>query len=451
MFLRIILLQFVLFSVSSFAEGYFGNGIKIGELTSDSAVIWVRLTTVKGDASSAEKSAPPFAGSFEISLKSSSSQAMVSTHTTDIENDACVSIPYKGLKPGTEYTVTVKTKVDELNGSFTTAPAEDSISEVSGVVVTGQRIDTADDPKKGHFIYSELSKLRPGFFVHTGDVVYYDKGGIQPLSTSVDLARKRWNRIFSFEWNKNFHSTTPVYYIKDDHDTLKNDCWPGQTYGDLTFDQGVKIFNEQTPQSEKPYKTVSWGKDLQIWILECREYRSANTAKDGPNKTILGKEQKDWLVKTLGDSKASFKLVISPIPLIGPDKNSSKSDNWANKQFATESKWLKETLAAIPNLYFLCGDRHWQYVSKDPATGLYEYCSGPVSLKHATGGGGSKGAKANDKYHQFFAVRGGFLYFKVSREDNKPVLTFKYFDSEKKANGRLQETYSKTHTYIESK
>ena len=447
MFLRLFLLHCLLLTSSTFADGYFGNGIKIGDVTSDSAIVWVRLSSSKGDVSSQLKSAPPYAGSFDITLKSDSAKAITSTHSTKLENDACINIPFSDLSPATEYTLTVKSKVDQIVAKFKTAPSADTVAEISGVVVTGQRIDTADDPEKGHFIYSDLAKLRPSFFVHTGDVLYYDKGGFQPLSNTVDLARKRWNRIFSFEWNKDFHSTTPVYYIKDDHDTLRNDCWPGQTYGDLTFDQGVKIFNEQTPQSKKPYKTVKWGKDLQIWILECREYRSPNKEKDGPSKTILGKEQKEWLVKTLKESEASFKVIISPIPLVGPDKSAKKSDNWVNSVFATEGKWLRETLAATPNTYFVCGDRHWQYASKDPATGLHEYCSGPVSLKHATAGGGSKGAKANKKYHHFFAVRGGYLHFKVSRIDNKPVLTFKYFDSENKNNGRLQETYTKTHKY----
>ena len=33
-----------------------------------------------------------------------------------------------------------------------------------------------------------------------------------------------------------FKREVSSYFIKDDHDTLKNDAWPGQTYGELTWD-----------------------------------------------------------------------------------------------------------------------------------------------------------------------------------------------------------------------
>ena len=47
---------------------------------------------------------------------------------------------------------------------------------------------------------------------------------------------------------------------------------------------------------------------------------------DGPGKSIWGKEQKEWLKRTLVASDATFKLLISPTPMIGPD-NLRKTDN----------------------------------------------------------------------------------------------------------------------------
>ena len=54
---------------------------------------------------------------------------------------------------------------------------------------------------------------------------------------------------------------------------------------------------------------------------------------DGPEKTILGSEQKAWLMKTLSESKATFKLVFSPTPIVGPDRK-NKRDNHANTGLA---------------------------------------------------------------------------------------------------------------------
>jgi alkaline phosphatase D len=44
---------------------------------------------------------------------------------------------------------------------------------------------------------------------------------------------------------------------------------------------------------DKTYRTVRWGKDLQVWMTEHRDFRSKNRKKDGPNKTILGAKQKE--------------------------------------------------------------------------------------------------------------------------------------------------------------
>ena len=37
---------------------------------------------------------------------------------------------------------------------------------------------------------------------------------------------------------------------------------------------------------ERTYRTFRWGRGLQIWLVESRDFRSANTMKDGPDKTI---------------------------------------------------------------------------------------------------------------------------------------------------------------------
>ena len=39
----------------------------------------------------------------------------------------------------------------------------------------------------------------------------------------------------------------------------------------------------------------------------------------GPEKTLWGAEQLAWLRRTLRESDATFKILISPTPMIGPD------------------------------------------------------------------------------------------------------------------------------------
>ena len=69
--------------------------------------------------------------------------------------------------------------------------------------------------------------------------------------------------------------------------------------------------------------------------------------------------------------------------------------------------------------------RHWQYVSVHPETGVREYSCGPVSDKHA---GGWKQSDFAESYHRYLNVAGGFLSVTVDRVAEKPTLTFRYHD-----------------------
>jgi alkaline phosphatase D len=224
-----------------------------------------------------------------------------------------------------------------------------------------------------------------------------------------------------------FHRQVPGYWEKDDHDTLSDDVWPTQNPEwmlPMTFEDGLRIFREQVPLGERPYRTVRWGKGLQIWIVEGRDFRSPNTMEDGPEKTIWGFEQREWLMQTILESDAVFKVLISPTPIVGPDRP-NKRDNHSNAAFAYEGNlfrnWTKEK--ELGNFYIACGDRHWQYMSVDPKTGLREFSSGPASDVHA---GGTPGQ--DQQYQPFHRVAGGFLTATVTREDDTPVIIFRFHD-----------------------
>ena len=352
----------------------------------------------------------------------------------DKQKDFTCQIMLSDLKSNTQYTATVMAlsesglKGQELTAKFKTAPNPDQIADIEAVVVTCQGHQTIDDPDKGHWAYSHMLTHQPDFFIHTGDVVYYDKGKAFPLSKTVSAARQRWNLMFSYDWNRDFHSEVSSYFMKDDHDTLKDDCWPGQSYGKITWEDGLSLFKEQTPQGPLPYRRVRWGKDLEFWLIEGRDYRSPNNIPDGPEKTILGEKQKAWLMKTLTESDATFKLVVFPSPVVGPDKK-GKTDNHSNSNFTHEGNELRNFLSQLSNTFVVCGDRHWQYASKDPVTGLIEICSGPINNEHAKIGGS---AHVNKKYHLYYGRgKGGYLRIAVTRIDNVPQISFIWHGDQK--------------------
>ena len=349
--------------------------------------------------------------------------------STTAKNDFTAQWKLENLKPNTQYVVVVEASAADsseatavLRGGFRTAPRDDETQNLVFCMTTCHDFIRRDDGLQGHQIYTAMPKLEPDFVVHAGDIEYYDKP--DPWAMTIDLMRFKWGRIFALPKNREFYSNNTSYFIKDDHDTLKNDCWVGQRYGAVTFEQGVRLFNEeQFPSHPTRYKTVRWGRDLQIWILEGRDYRSPNNMPDGPNKSILGKKQKAWLIKTLHDSDATFKLVFSPTPVVGPDR-ANKKDNHANTIFAYEGQELRSELAKIDNVIVLCGDRHWQYASVDSETQLWEFGCGPGSEKHQLGW------KPGDKrpVHQFLRVKGGFLSgeLRYSGKDRQPKLTLQH-------------------------
>jgi alkaline phosphatase D len=466
----------MLLVAAAYAEGpYQATGFKVGEVTDSTAIVWTRLTlkakpnpptaptltfnysggatfqpdlrerpkhpptrlngikyTTKGGANDIRYAAPGVAGEVRVLYSTENKGARQIIKNTlwqavDAKEDFTRQFKLTGLHPDTRYTVVVDTRRmdgatgQKLVGSFKTAPADKQVAQVVFAVSTGQTFRHQDRPD-GFEIYPSILKLNPSFFVHTGDIIYYDG-----LAKSKDLAHWHWQRMYSLPTNVDFHSKVVSYFIKDDHDTWKNDCWPGMNSKGMyrfTFEQGLKIFPQQVPMGDQTYRTIRWGRDLQIWLMEGRDFRSPNNAPDGPDKTIWGKEQKAWFKKTVTDSDATWRILISPTPIVGPDR-ASKHDNHSNTNFEHEGDELRAFIAKQKNMVVVCGDRHWQYMSIHPKTGVREYSCGPASDKHA---GGWKQSDFRKDYHRYLNVTGGFLSGTVERKAKKSTLTFHWHD-----------------------
>jgi len=336
---------------------------------------------------------------------------------------------FEGLTPDTKYVVEIdagenrKTEIsDHISGSFRTPPDPDSVRNLNFCIVTCHDYPRRDDSINGHRIYKAMLDPFPDFLVHTGDIEYYDKPG--PFALTEELMRFKWDRIFALPYQRDFYRQVTTYFMKDDHDALTNDAFPGMRYGTVSWERGLEIFDkEQFPSNAKPYKTIRWGKDLQIWIVEGRNFRSRNTDPDGPGKTIWGHAQKEWVFSTLKESDATFKLLITPDPIMGPDRL-NKSDNYANKAFKYEGDEIRNFLKQFDNVYVCNGDRHWQYVTNIPGTSLWEFSCGAGSDSHA------EGWPPGDirPEHRFLRVKGGYLRGSVRRSDNIVNIRFQHCD-----------------------
>jgi len=454
--MRFLLLPLVLCCASLAAQDapHLANGVKIGEVTPNSAIVWVRLTAAKervaapfgtpppersvadGEITKLPGSLPGMAGDVKIIWTGNLRNFFSRSARVDSTTDFTYQTRLEGLSPSTEYSVGVAAlgkdgkKTADVYARFKTAPVEATWQDVKFAVMSCQSHKDRDDVN-GFKIYPSMQKQGLNFYVATGDNVYYDSD--PPLATTVEMARFHWHRMYGLPWLVDFHRTVPGYWEKDDHDSFRNDDWPPQgrnadrsaeLTGELNFFKGLKIFREQVPMGDKTYRTFRWGKGLQIWLTEGRDFRSPNNMPDGPDKTIWGKEQMEWVKSSILGSDATFKLLISPTPIVGPDRG-NKSDNFANKAFGHEGSsfraWTKEH--QLTNLFTSCGDRHWQYHSVDPATGLNEFSSGAASDVHASGSPG-----LDPEFHKFHRVKGGFLSVTVAKSGEQPTITFRHHD-----------------------
>lgn len=434
-------------------------GFRIGEVTQDSAIVWTRITKhaernwdgvreakkreprveryvpSKTNVNDREGATPGAAGQVRVTY--GADQELKAAFVTDwvavkAENDFIHQFRLDRLRAATRYFLRVEARDGPgkgvsavAAGGFVTPAKSGQWQDVRFSVVTGQSYWDLDN-KAGYNIYPAMQKLGLHFIVPTGDTVYLDSES--PRARTVELARYHWHRMYSLPRHVEFHRSVPGYWEKDDHDAWVNDCWPSMDahwMNPLTFQQGLKIFREQVPMGDLTYRTIRWGKGLQIWMVEGRDFRSPNNSPDGPKKLIWGEKQREWLKRTIADSDADFRVLISPTPIVGPDRPKGKNDNHSNRAFQTAGdhfrNWVKDS--KIDNFYVCCGDRHWQYTSVDSKTQLREFSCGPASDEHA---GGSPGP--DKKMQPFHRVKGGFLSVSVFKDGEIPTVAFRHHD-----------------------
>jgi alkaline phosphatase/alkaline phosphatase D len=415
---------------------------------------------------------------FQVSAHPDFKQALEGAWSVcDEQNDYMLKNVFNGLEPGTTYYYRAIAYTSDPNdlqasvtASFSTLPAVDSEEGVSFAIATGfnyehfHGMDTVllrkrdfdprvmpasgEDSVMGFEAFSAIDSLNVDFFIANGDVVYYDKPSNLKETWAVDRKgmRAKWHRFFQMPRNRMLNSSTPYFFLKDDHDHRFNDCDTTDTRRkDPPSRLGIEVFREQVPivdpadPTAPTYRTHRAGKHLQLWFLEGRDYRSPNRMEDGPGKTIWGAKQNAWLRKTLRESDATYKLLISPTPLIGPD-DAYKIDNHTNPGGFQHERdaffaWLDSSGLVNDNFYILCGDRHWQYHSIDP-TGLEEFSCGAI-IDQNSRPGRLPGDPASTDPAGLLDVPfiqdetnwgGGFLLVDMSAAGGIPTLDFRFYD-----------------------
>jgi len=461
------------------------QGEMAGEVTSSSVILQSRLTT--GGAPDpvwpfeADVPGAPGVARFELSTDSDFAGSFTTDWLTAAPRyDFIVKTRVTGLEPGTRYYYRLEfgrseddTELGPRRG-FATHDGPDVASEASFVVVTGMNYAPfhvaykGEDRQLGYPALVSIRELKPDFFVGTGDNVYHDVPAMtenipaqyrRPAADTEPTMRKKWHEQLVQPRFVELFAEVPSYWEKDDHDYRFNDCDETSPGKPPSPELAKRIFLEQVPvvgpsdPDPKTYRTHRVNKDLQIWLTEGRDYRSPKMMENGPDKTLWGVEQREWLKRTLLESDATFKVLISPTPMIGPDDvykygnspsnpddDELKRDNHSNPagyRYERDEffQWLLAHDLPATGFYIVCGDRHWQYHSISPE-GIEEFSSGALvdansRLGRLPGDPESNDPKAEIRqpYTQDEAS-GGFLMVRVApgKDDKPATLTFTWYD-----------------------
>ncbi len=291
----------------------------------------------------------------------------------------------KGLPAATSYEYELWFTGDGVDpdlkaiGQLRTAASDQSFVPVHfawGGDVGGQNV--CRDAVDGYPIFNALINEKLDFFIALGDLVYEDNpcqprgqynnpqvaGPAQPAIKLEDYwAMWHYNR--SDGHLSDFVTRQAYVAVWDDHEVL-NDFGPGNdtraeapyTAGEHMMPLGLKAFVDQNPlivdaaATPRLYRTFTYGLHAQVFVLDCRQFRSLNSAKDTAStpKTMLGADQLAWLEREIWKSKATWKIIVTSVPLSLPTGNLEHGfDGWANAD--TEFGYERELRKIVNSLH----------------------------------------------------------------------------------------------------
>jgi len=243
-------------------------------------------------------------------------------------------------------------------------------------------------------MWNTISSHKPAAFLFLGDSVYID----HPEQTEVQqycYYRRRSRPEFH-----DFAAATALYAIWDDHDFGDNDSLGGPEIDEPKWKRQVwRVFcdNWNNPYygsgKSQPgcWFDFSIG-DVDFFMLDGRYYRS-DPQKDNPS--MLGPVQKKWLLKKLKASKATFKVLASPVPWAFGAKSGIQRtrrgmvpgslDTWEG--FKTEREEIFSFLEEnkIDGVILISADRHRSDVRKierENGYAFYEFESSKLTNVH---------------------------------------------------------------------
>jgi alkaline phosphatase D len=396
----------LLLAPSALAARGFKLGVTAGEVTSSSAVLWGK----------ANKS-----GAFSLDVaRNSRFTRGLDPHLVRARkrDDNTVQMKVKGLRPDTRYWFRFaggRARSDV--GTFVTAPRRKQNATIEFAWSGDQDFNPAPGETKPYWnnggVLRRMKAERNDFNVILGDTIYSDSevpGRLQPIALSV---RQKWAKYRINLGNRSLQGlrrSAGFYSHWDDHEFV-NDFSPAENSfdndvnisGRTLYKRGAQAFRDYAPvswsQRNGLYRTIRWGRNLQLFFLDERSFRSANADAnhvcDNPqtgnpdfaptapqstrnafaavtpslaqpvsqqcldtirseDRTFLGKRQLQRFLRAIKRSTARFKVIMNEMPI--QQYYVLPYDRWEGFEF--ERQFLLRELQSVKNVIFLSTDVH---------------------------------------------------------------------------------------------
>lgn len=411
------------------------QGIQIGDVDNGRAVIWSRA-----DRPSRMMLEYAYDENFTNPITVRGPYAMAESDFTGRQD--LINLPEGKeiyVKVWFEDLTNARNQSEPVIGHFHTVGKSDNVRFVWGGDTAGQGWGI-NESFGGMKIYEAMRKVQPQFFIQSGDSVYSDgpipaskpaENGltwtnlvtpeVSKVAETLDEFRGRYKYNLLDDNLRRFNAEVPQIWQWDDHEVVNN--WSDSK--DLSADsrytvkdvpllvaRATQAFHEYAPlrphdaeESERIYRKLSYGKLLDVFVIDMRSYRGPNTAnlqnQAGPDTVFLGEKQLAWLKAELKNSKATWKVISADMPIglnIGDGNDAQGNPRWeaiANGndgpaagrelEIADLLSFIKQK--RIDNIVWLTADVHYaaahfydpkKATSKD-FTPFWEFVAGPLN------------------------------------------------------------------------
>jgi alkaline phosphatase D len=266
--------------------------------------------------------------------------------TPSADHDWCVSCPVSGLRPDTPYRCVVAAADGEPRGEcgFRTAAAPDAPSRCSLAIGS-----CASEKFPG--VWERMAREGAELVVLAGDTPYID-------TSDLAVNRRRHREFLSQPGLTDLLRTRSFVGTWDDHDFGGNDS-DGRR---VDRDTIRRVFLEYRPlasageEGQGIYTTVRRG-PVEVFLLDARFFAQTEPSPVAADKpTLLGRRQWDWLRRSLADSTAPFKLLVTG--MVWHDKPNREKDDWETYAHERDALFRSIGEQRIGGVVLVGGDVH---------------------------------------------------------------------------------------------